>query len=100
MTESKHDCVQDVHQRRTGFKLKESAIEQTRNFDMLDDAMNVAICSSWLGDPPRRVQDIHQIETEFKPEETAVEQMWKVVTVEAGWISEVEVKTSKSSKVQ
>lgn len=26
--------------------------------------------------------------------------MWKVVTVEAGWISEVEVKTSKSSKVQ
>ncbi len=40
---------------------------------MLDDAMNVAICSSWLGDPPRRAQDIHQIETEFKPEETAVE---------------------------
>ena len=26
--------------------------------------------------------------------------MWKIVTVEAGWTSEIEVKTSKSSKIQ
>ncbi len=40
---------------------------------MLDDAMNVTICFSWLKDSFKRIQDIHQIKIEFKLEETAVE---------------------------
>ena len=39
---------------------------------MLDDAMNVTICFSWLKDSSRRVQDIHQIKIKLKLEETAV----------------------------
>ncbi len=39
---------------------------------MLNDAMNVAICFSWLKDSLQRVQNIHQIKIKFKLEKTVI----------------------------